>query len=105
MTIVETLRQTAVKKDDKRVDFDGNCLNDCDYINLTGLDKNDFEMLCSYVPSGKIRDTKVRSVKTCIGILLTKLKTGLSNKILSTIFNSSKDAIKRAVVTALKALN
>lgn len=44
-----------------------------------------------------IRETQVRSARTCLGVYLTKLKTGLSSKILTKLFQVSKDSIRRAI--------
>lgn len=62
--------------------------------------KTDFDDLCSHIPSAAIRDTHIRSMRTCIGIFLTKLRSGMSNKFLATMFNISKDSIKRAISSA-----
>ena len=72
---------------------------------MTGLTKQNFDDLCSHVKQGSIRETKLRSVRTCIGMLLMKLKTGMSNNILATLFGISKTAIRRAVNSARVALS
>lgn len=64
-------------------------------MNLTGLDQCSFQNLLSYLTA--VRDTPVRSRRTCLGIFLSKMKTGMSNKALSTIFNISKDSIRKAI--------
>ena len=77
-------------------------MSDTDIYNFTGLNNSDFDDLCSHLSN--IRDTHVRSMRTCIGIFLTKLKTGLSNKLLGTIFNISKDAVRKSVSSAREAV-
>ena len=75
-------------------------LTDADFFTLTGIAKTNFDDLCSHIPSAAIRDTHIRSMRTCIGIFLTKLRSGMSNKFLATMFNISKDSIKRAISSA-----
>jgi hypothetical protein len=77
-------------------------LSDTDYLNLTGIDRDSFDDLCGHVK--EVRETKVRSIRTCIGILLTKLKSGMSNALLSTMFNMSVAATQRSISTARNAL-
>ena len=83
-TLLENIRSTLSSK--HILDFDNETsLSDDDYHNLTGLTKQQFAELMSYVSS--IRASSVRSIRTCIAILLTKLRTGLSNSRLGTIFS------------------
>ncbi|XP_061196609.1 uncharacterized protein LOC133204881 [Saccostrea echinata] len=51
-----------------------------------------------------IRATQTRSIRTCIAILLMKLKSGLDNQMLATLFNMTKFQIRRAVHSARRAL-
>jgi len=68
------------------LDFENpGALSDIDYHRLTGISGANFDNLFSYVKS-KIRSTLARSARTCIAILLMKLRTGLSHSILSTLF-------------------
>ena len=105
LKIIEGLANSAKINKNRRLDFDDNDLDDDDYCNLTGLTKQNFDDLCSHVKPGSIRETKLRSVRTCIGMLLMKLKTGMSNNILATLFGISKTAIRRAVNSARVALS
>jgi hypothetical protein len=77
-------------------------LSDTDYLNLKGIDRDSFDDLCGHVK--EVRETKVRSIRTCIGILLTKLRSGMSNALLSTMFNMSVAATQRSISTARNAL-
>ena len=77
-------------------------LSDTDYLNLTGIDRDSFNDLCGHVK--EVWETKVRSIRTCIGILLTKLRSGMSNALLSTVFNMSLAATHRSISTARNAL-
>ncbi|XP_052217262.1 uncharacterized protein LOC127835059 [Dreissena polymorpha] len=60
-------------------------MTDADYWNLTGLTKDQFSTLIGDVDD--IRTTKTRSIRTCIAVLLVKLRTSLGNALLSTLFN------------------
>ncbi|XP_060602549.1 uncharacterized protein LOC132755673 [Ruditapes philippinarum] len=74
-----------------------------DLCNLTGLNKDQFLDLSS-ITEEHVRNTPVRSHITTLGIFMFKLKSGLSNKILSTLFDVSKSSIRRAVHTIRKVL-
>ncbi|VDI65719.1 Hypothetical predicted protein [Mytilus galloprovincialis] len=105
LELIDTIREHALKNKNARIDFDkSSSLNDTDFRNLTGLTITDFEDLCSHIPNSAIRDTRVRSMRTCIGIFLTKLRSGMSNKILATLFNISKDSIRKAISSARDAV-
>ncbi|CAF3420891.1 unnamed protein product, partial [Rotaria sp. Silwood2] len=76
--------------------------SDDDYFTLIGIYKSDFDALCEQV---KMRDTDNRSVSMAIGCLLTKLRIGLSNDVLSTLFSfDDKRTIGHIVESARKAL-
>ena len=53
-------------------------------FNLTDISKDQFNYICSMINS--LRYSKY-SVRTAIGIILTKLRTGFSSSILKTMFN------------------
>lgn len=101
MNLLGKVREALLKKDEKGINFDST-FSDTDIKNLTGLNRAAFENLLTYLSS--IRDTQVRSARTCLGIYLTKLKTGLSNKILATLFQVSRDSIRRAIKSVRKNL-
>jgi len=67
------------------------------------LTKNQFDQVAQYL-SPKVRSTKCRSVRVCLALLLIKLRTGLSNAILSTLFGIQKRRVGRAITTARIAL-
>ncbi|XP_062596793.1 uncharacterized protein LOC134258281 [Saccostrea cucullata] len=82
MELITEIREIAVRGSEKRIDFDNvKSLSDSDVLTLTGITKKNFDELCSEV-GGSLRDSSTRSVRTCIGIFLTKLKTGMPNKII-----------------------
>lgn len=64
-----------------KLDFEH--LHNEDYNTLIGISKDNFFDLTSNITS--LRNTKCRSVKNAIGILLFKLKSGLSNGVLATL--------------------
>ncbi|XP_065923262.1 uncharacterized protein [Magallana gigas] len=98
------LRETALRYDTSRIDFDReNAFSDQQYTTLTGLSKNSFNDLLSYI-SDSVKNTSVRSARNSLGIFLVKMKSGLCNSILSTIFNVSKASIRRAIHTVRRAL-
>lgn len=103
-SLISNIRDVALRNDKYRIDFDSDTgLQDSDYLSLTGISKENFNDLVSYVKS--IRATKNRSIRTCIALLLVKLRTGMSNRLLSTLFNIGKSGVRRAVATARKELN
>ena len=78
-------RELLSKSENKRLDFDNSIsLSDDDYFNLTGISKDQFDYTCSMING--LRNSKY-SVRTTIGVLLTKLRTGLSSCLLKTMFN------------------
>lgn len=94
--------RTIAKK--KGLDFDTpDCLKENDYETLMGITEENFERVLSLVKP-LMQSSKIRSAKTCLGILLVKLRTGLSHNVLSTLFNIKKSLISSAVKTARKAL-
>lgn len=89
LDFLQQAREEVLKKEGKRVDFDDpTCLSDSDYHNLTGLTKEQFDYVLTHV--NNIRPTKTRSIRTCLAILLTKLRCGMDNQMLGTIFNMTK---------------
>lgn len=104
LALITDIRTIALKNENMRIDFDNNSvLKDSDFLNLTGISKENFEDLLSHVKS--IRQTKNRSTRTCIALLLVRLRTGMSYRMLSTLFNIGKTGIRRAIATARKELS
>ncbi|KAL6258253.1 hypothetical protein P5V15_010186 [Pogonomyrmex californicus] len=69
----------------KGLDFDDfSALDDKDYYKLTGLMKEQFNVVAQCV--SEVRSTK-GSERVCLALLLIKLRTGLSNTILSTLLS------------------
>ena len=98
VTLLQNVWATLSKKS-SRLSFDHpNCLSDEDYYSLTGVTKHQFSQISSRLSS--LRNSSVRSVESCLGILLVKLRTGLLNSILSTLFSLTKSQIQRSIHSA-----
>ena len=101
------LKYRSALESEKQIHFDRlSSLTDTDYYNLTGLTKQQFNKLVSFIPnSNVIRQSAKRSVRTAIGLLLCKLRLGLPNDVLSSLFGiNDKKAVSRAIGNAIKAL-
>jgi hypothetical protein len=76
--------------------------SDLDYYILIGINKSDFDSLSQQL---EMRNTDNRSISMAIGCLLTKLRLGLSNDVLSTLFSiGDKRTIGHIVESARNAL-
>jgi hypothetical protein len=72
-----------------RLDFDDDSrMSDEDYKVLTGFSRLELHDIVSSVSN--INSTKNRSKRTCVGILLMKLGSALSNKMLAVLFQMTK---------------
>lgn len=107
-TIVGVLKQTrdvAIQNQNKRLNFDDpHGMQNEDYYNLTGVTKDQFDELMTYLVETNLRSSKNRSTRTCVALLLTKLRCGLSNQLLGTLFGMKKWQVRRAVISAKNAL-
>ena len=99
--LMQDMRQFCHAQVDAFVDF--KCINDEDCINLTGLTSGQFEDLCCHVLH-HVKSTPSRSPRMSVGIFLFKLKSGMSNRLLSTLFRLSKSSVRRAIKTVRKAM-
>ena len=73
--------------------------------NEDDVTKHQFSQISSRLSS--LRNSSVRSVESCLGIyriLLVKLRTGLPNSILSTLFSLTKSQIHRSIHSAKNAM-
>lgn len=77
-------------------------LSEEDYSNLTGIKKEQFSELVNELKN--LNNNFSRSKRTCLAVFLTKLRTGLPNTILSSIFNLSLNQIQRITQTVREAL-
>ncbi len=100
------LKYRSALESEKRLHFDQpSLLTDTDYYNLTGLTIQQFNKLISFISNSNIiHQSAKRSVRTTIGLLLCKLRLGLSNRVLSSLFQVNKMTVSRAIHSATKAL-
>jgi len=83
-------------KQNSSLNFDD--LEERDYPFLTVLNKAQFDDFCNHLIQ-HIKTCPKRSPRTTIGLFLVKIFTGMSNKLLSTIFGLSKSSVRRAIET------
>jgi hypothetical protein len=94
----------SINRENKKINFDSDtALSSSEYVNLTGISKENFDELHTYIKE-HIRNTPARSTKTYLGIFLFKMKAGISNKVISTIFNISRSSLTRAISSVRQAL-
>ena len=71
-------------------------MSDFDCYNLIGISKLSFEQLTNFFKDCRIKYSSNRSLRNAVGMLLTKLRLGVSNKVLTTIFQfSNPKAVSR----------
>ena len=99
--LMQHMRQMCLQQADKAIDFDK--IKDDDCVQLTGLSRAQFEDLCAHILD-KIKSTPSRSPRMSVGLFLLKLKSGMSNRLLATLFRISRSSIRRAIVTVRHAL-
>jgi len=92
---LEDVRLAAARSSSSKLDFDipGN-LSDDDYTRLTGLNRAEFDDVCRHADPATIHESQVRSMRSCIAVLLVKLRLGLANSVLGTFFNLNKFQVK-----------
>ena len=88
--------RTACAAQQSSMNFDR--LNESDFPSLTGLSREQFDDVCRHLLD-KVKNTPVRSARTSIGLFLVKLYSGMSNKLLATIFGITKSSVRRTVST------
>jgi len=89
--VSEILRNLTQSNEKSKLVFDhpGNLSSD-DYLNLTGLTESQFDDMVGHAETEDIRNTRVRSLRTCIAILMVKLRTGLGNTVLGSLFSMNR---------------
>ena len=102
VTLLQNVQATLSQKSSILSYDHPNCLSDEDYYSLTGVTKHQFSQISSRLSS--LRNSSVRSVESCLGILLVKLRSGLPNSILSTLFSLTKSQIQRSIHSAKNAM-
>ena len=87
------------------IDFDDTLMASDQYFTLTGISKENFDDLCSRIPAASLKQSDLRSARQSIGCLLVKLRLGLSNQTLGTLFClPNKRAVSRIVDSTRTAL-
>ena len=80
-------------------------MSDFDCYNLTGISKLNFEHLTEMLNDSKIKHSSNRSLRNAVGLFLTKLRLGISNKVLTTIFQfSNPKAVSRTLAAVREAM-
>ncbi|XP_061191748.1 uncharacterized protein LOC133199988 [Saccostrea echinata] len=104
LSLLQQMRDLCHKQEKSYLDFDeAKTLTDTDYSSLLGLSKENFHTICDSVKT-EVKPTPSRSLKKSVAIFLCKLKTGLSNQILSTLFQTSKSSLRRVISAVRKAM-
>ena len=90
----------------KRLDFDHDTsMTDANYQVLTGLNGVQFDNMLTLLEESSTRTTKNGTERTTLGLLLVKLKTGLSNRMLATLFGiHCRFAVQRSINVCRTAL-
>jgi hypothetical protein len=58
---------------------------------LTGLTRNDFDRLCSFIPSWVLRESVLRTPRLAIACALCKLRLGITDRTLAVLFSLSDE--------------
>ena len=96
-------RMRLAMKPSSRLDFDNpSSMTDEEYVYFTGLTKDQFAEVLTALKM--LRNTSTRSTRTCLAILFVKLRTGLSNNILTVLFSMKKHQIRRSIHAAKAAM-
>jgi hypothetical protein len=98
--------QKLFENKNRRFNFDDpRNLTDDEHRLLTSLSKDDFNEIIQIVSSSSIRNSCNRSIRTAIGIYLSKLHLGLSNRLLACMFElPDKRTVSRIIDSARQAI-
>ena len=95
------LRNTCQQSYMNTLNFDS--MDDVTCKSLTGFSYHEFNDICMHIQS-HVKKTCTRTPKNSIGIFLFKLKSAISNSLLSTILHISRHSIRRAISSVRQAL-
>ena len=97
--------QEFLRNEKRRFNFDyPRDLSDDEYKLLTSLSRDDFDDLVHIISSSNIRNSSNRSIRTCIGLYLCKLRLGLSNRLLAYMFQlPDKRTVSRIINSGRQA--
>ncbi|XP_065935231.1 uncharacterized protein [Magallana gigas] len=101
--LITRIRSYAIQNCSSKFTFDPSYLNNLDYITLTGISKDHFADLHQEIET-EIKNTPSRTSTMSLGIFLLKMRSGMSNQLMSTIFGISKSSVRRAISTVRTAL-
>lgn len=80
-------------------------MSESDCYNLTGISKANFNHLIKLLADSDIKHSSNRSFRNAVGVFLTKLRLGISNKVLTTIFQfSNPKAVSRTLTAVRQAM-
>ncbi|CAF3950565.1 unnamed protein product [Rotaria sp. Silwood2] len=80
-------------------------MSDIDCYNLTGISKSNFDHLSALLANSNMKNSSNRSIRNATGLFLTKIRLGLSNKVLTTIFQfSNAKAVSRTLASVRQAM-
>ena len=77
-------------------------ISEFDCYNLTGITELNFEHLIKLLVDSNIKHSSNRSLQNAVGLFLTKLRLGISNKVLTTIFQFSNPKTVSRTITAIR---
>lgn len=103
LDLLEKMR-TALLRNTGRLSFENmDRFEDGEVFTMTGLHKQQLLDLFQYVKP-HIRSTPAREPLTTLVIFLMKMKSGISNSLLSALFSISKSCVRRAIRTVRQTL-
>lgn len=80
-------------------------MSDEDCYNLTGISKSNFDHLVDMLANCNINNSSNRSIRNAIGLFLAKLRLGVRNKVLTTMFQySNRKAVSRTLATVRQTM-
>ncbi|CAC5403210.1 unnamed protein product [Mytilus coruscus] len=103
LEIMNKMRKKIRESASRGLNFDDSNLSEPDYITMTGLSKINFSEVCSTL-SKYLKNTPARTITTTVAIFLCKLKSGMSNRFLSTIFCVSKSSVHAVLLIVFDKL-
>ena len=102
--LLDKLKSKLAKQSTQRcLDFDCGSMCDEDFESLTGVNRAAFDEICSNI-SHIVRNTPARTLRNSVGMFLFKMRSGLSNRILASLFKASRSSIRRAIKSVRMAL-
>ncbi|CAF3156578.1 unnamed protein product [Rotaria sp. Silwood2] len=80
-------------------------MSESDCYNLTGITKLNFQHLIKFLVDSNIKHSSNRSFRNTVGLFLTKLTSGISSQLSTTIFQfSNPQAVSQTITTVRQAM-